>query len=478
MGIILGKTEGFFRDKFIEHAGPEHVLVVSPPRSGKGSGVVIPTLLKWEHSAVVLDYRGENLNLTRDAREVMGQEVLVFNPMATDELSMRYNPLADVRIGTAYELIDVYDIVDLIIGRSDKRNMSQLNKLVHLLLVGVIIHLFYSYKQEGKEFPTLYDVAKLIANQEKFCYLEDLLEYIKGYAHITPQKALSDENSFEILYGTYSSQLSFVRIDPPMVLEKYIIGDTETGKIGFRNTEEFDIGHENFARVLNHPKVGEIVSQLLASNNADLSHVRVKAISYMEIYTDPIVSRNFSGSDFVAEDLISGDLPKTLFLVVEPCYAEKVMPIMNMLISQIIRRALMQVDEDETCFKKQRLLMLLDDFTKLGRMDWLIQGFPSLTVVGINVLLLADSIGKIVNIYGQNNDILDYCKIKLFKGVCDVPTCHYMMELSGKKLTMGNIQGLGYENDILFGTHKFLQIVKRVSYYREREFVNRLCRFR
>jgi type IV secretion system protein VirD4 len=45
---------------YLRHDGPEHILAFAPTRSGKGVGLVIPTLLAWEESAVVYDIKGEN----------------------------------------------------------------------------------------------------------------------------------------------------------------------------------------------------------------------------------------------------------------------------------------------------------------------------------------------------------------------------------------------------------------------------------
>ena len=50
-GVVLGG----FEDKRLTHNGPEHVLVFAPTRSGKGVSIVVPTLLDWTESSVVLD---------------------------------------------------------------------------------------------------------------------------------------------------------------------------------------------------------------------------------------------------------------------------------------------------------------------------------------------------------------------------------------------------------------------------------------
>src|SRR3546814_13496676 len=59
-GVVLGR----FEHNYLRHDGPEHVLCFAPTRSGKGVGLVIPTLLTRPRSALVHDIKGENWELT------------------------------------------------------------------------------------------------------------------------------------------------------------------------------------------------------------------------------------------------------------------------------------------------------------------------------------------------------------------------------------------------------------------------------
>ncbi len=91
-GIIVGKVGG----RFLQFAGQQFVLVAAPTRSGKGVSVVIPNLLNWPDSAVVLDIKLENFLLTSAFRESHGQQVFLFNPYAEDGRTHRWNPLDGV----------------------------------------------------------------------------------------------------------------------------------------------------------------------------------------------------------------------------------------------------------------------------------------------------------------------------------------------------------------------------------------------
>ena len=110
-GVYVGGWEdedGTFH--YLRHNGPEHVLTYAPTRSGKGVGVVIPNLLEYEESVVVLDIKQENYELTSGWRAKQGQEVFLFNPFAEDRRSHRWNPLSKDSSLTIIKSIDLDDM--------------------------------------------------------------------------------------------------------------------------------------------------------------------------------------------------------------------------------------------------------------------------------------------------------------------------------------------------------------------------------
>ncbi len=136
-GVVLGRYHG----DYLRHDGPEHVLCFAPTRSGKGVGLVVPTLLTWPGSAIVHDIKGENFGLTAGWRARFGR-VLRFDP--TDASSDAYNPLLEVRRGP-WEVRDVQNIADILVdpeGALEKRNHWE--KTSHALLVGAILHVLYA----------------------------------------------------------------------------------------------------------------------------------------------------------------------------------------------------------------------------------------------------------------------------------------------------------------------------------------------
>ncbi len=128
---------------FLRHNGPEHVLTIAPTRSGKGVGLVIPTLLAWKSSVVVTDLKGELDALTSGQRaKSLGNLVLRFEP-ASAQGSCRWNPLDEIRMGTEYETADVQNIATLIVDPDGKGLQTHWQKTSQALLVGVILHALY-----------------------------------------------------------------------------------------------------------------------------------------------------------------------------------------------------------------------------------------------------------------------------------------------------------------------------------------------
>lgn len=136
-GVFLGA----WQNRYLRHDGPEHVMAFAPTRSGKGVGLVVPTLLSWTGSAVIHDIKGENWDLTSGWRSTFSR-CLRFDP--TDANSPRFNPLVAVRLGE-HEVRDVQNIADILVdpeGSLERR--SHWEKTGHALLVGVILHVLYA----------------------------------------------------------------------------------------------------------------------------------------------------------------------------------------------------------------------------------------------------------------------------------------------------------------------------------------------
>lgn len=134
---------------YLRHNGPEHVLTYAPTRSGKGVGLVIPTLLSWPHSAIIVDLKGELWDLTAGWRQQHAKnKVLRFDPAAAQG-SVRWNPLEEIRLATEHEVGDVQNLATIMVDPDGRGLETHWQKTSQSLLVGVILHALYKARHEG-----------------------------------------------------------------------------------------------------------------------------------------------------------------------------------------------------------------------------------------------------------------------------------------------------------------------------------------
>lgn len=105
-GIIIGR----WRNRFLMFGGMQFVLLAAPTRSGKGVGIVIPNLLSWGQSVVVLDVKQENFLVTSGYRARHGQECYLFNPFDLKGVTHRYNPLGYVSDNPRHQVTELLGI--------------------------------------------------------------------------------------------------------------------------------------------------------------------------------------------------------------------------------------------------------------------------------------------------------------------------------------------------------------------------------
>ena len=338
-GVFLGRWGG----SYLRHDGPEHVMAFAPTRSGKGVGLVVPTLLSWTGSAVIHDIKGENWQLTAGWRSLFSH-CLLFDP--TNCLSARYNPLLEVRRG-ACEVRDVQNIADILVdpeGALERRNHWE--KTSHSLLVGAILHILY-------------------AEEEK------TLARVAGF--------LSDPSQ------------PFIATLRRMMTTNHL-GTPEAPQV--------------------HPVVASAARELLNKSENERSGVLSTAMSFLGLYRDPTVAAVTSACDWRIGDLVDGERPVSLYLVVPPSDISRTKPLVRLVLNQIGRRLTEQLDAEHGKARRQ-LLLMLDEFPALGRLDFFETALAFLAGYGVRAFLIAQSLNQIARAYGENDAILDNCHVRI-----------------------------------------------------------------
>jgi type IV secretion system protein VirD4 len=355
-GVMLGRVG----EHYLRHGGPEHVLCFAPTRSGKGVGLVVPTLLVWPGSAVVHDIKGENWQLTAGARAAFGH-VLRFDP--TNAESSAYNPLLEVRPGPM-EVRDVQNVADILVdpeGALERRNHWE--KTSHSLLVGVILHVLYAEPDK-----TLAGVANFLADP-----------------------ARSIEATLRVMMATRH------------------LGD----------------------RV--HPVVASAARELLNKSDNERSGVLSTAMSFLGLYRDPVVAAVTSRCDWRITDLVEADKPVSLYLVVPPSDISRTKPLIRLILNQIGRRL---TEGLEASRSRRPLLLMLDEFPALGRLDFFEASLAFMAGYKIRAFLIAQSLNQIEKAYGPNNAILDNCHVRVAFATNDERTARRISDSLGTATEM------------------------------------------
>ncbi|GBQ26864.1 conjugal transfer protein TraG [Gluconacetobacter azotocaptans] len=356
-GVVLGRLD---RD-YLRHNGPEHVLCFAPTRSGKGVGLVVPTLLTWPGSAIVHDIKGENWGLTAGFRARHGR-VLLFDP--TDPASSPYNPLLEVRRGDR-EVRDVQNIADILVdpeGALDRRNHWE--KTSHSLLVGAILHVLYAEPDK-----TLAGVANFLSDPKR--PVEATLRAMMSTPHL--------------------------------------------GKAGV------------------HPVIASSARELLNKSDNERSGVLSTAMSFLGLYRDPVVAKVTARCDWRIADLVSGQQPASLYLVVPPSDIARTKPLIRLILNQIGRRL---TEDLHVSTRRHRLLLMLDEFPALGRLDFFESALAFMAGYGIKSFLIAQSLNQIEKAYGANNSILDNCHVRVAFATNDERTARRVSDALGTATEM------------------------------------------
>jgi len=164
-GIVVGSMNG----KLLRLSGQQFAILAAPTRSGKGVGVVVPNLLDYRESAVVLDIKQENFDLTSGWRRSIGHEVYLFNPFAEDRRTHRWNPMSYVSDDPATRVSDLQAIAAMLYPDGEDRDRFWTSQARNAFLA-FTLYLFERMDHESRStaartaaMPTLGAVLRLAA---------------------------------------------------------------------------------------------------------------------------------------------------------------------------------------------------------------------------------------------------------------------------------------------------------------------------
>lgn len=416
VGLIVGRLGNWFTGyRYLMFPGAQHAIISAPTRSGKGVGVVIPNLLNWPHSVVVLDIKQENWDITSGFRRKHGQECYLFNPSAADYRTHRYNPLAYVSTDPNFRIDDLQKIGNMLFPDQPGTDVIW-TATPRTLFLGISLYLF---ETPGKPV-TLGQVLRESLNDG------DGSQY---FAAIINMRALGER----IKQATDADAAKQAAVDldavmadrgkapehhprmSEMAVWHYLSAAYRKGTqdriAAIRDTSpkaadipailagmEFDKASADVGKALS----GACVRALNTYTSIAAENTRGGIIggfrSRLELWMNPLVDAATSANDFDLREVRKRRM--SIYLGVTPDNLERMAPLLNLFFQQLIDLNTRELPERNPTIK-YTCLLLMDEFTAIGKIPILSKGISYIAGYWLRMMPIVQSPAQIVDTYGK-----------------------------------------------------------------------------
>ena len=154
---------------------------------------------------------------------------------------------------------------------------------------------------------------------------------------------------------------------------------------------------------------------MLNKADGEQSGVLGSALVRLSVYRDPVVTDNICRCDFHVRDLVDGDKPASLYLVLSPSHVDRLRPLIRIIVNLLIFRLTekMEFKDGKTVKSKHRLLLMLDELPALGNLAILERALPYMAGYGLKAYLITQDVKQLNGAYGPNNSIMANCHIRI-----------------------------------------------------------------
>ena len=332
--ILIGKH----KNKFLEFFGNEFMFVAAPTRSGKGVAIVIPNLLHYPDSVMVLDVKNENWDLTAGFRAKY-QDVYLFSPNPTPQIvngekiyrSHRYNPLDYISRDEFERMKDIGDIANIFFPANSGNDTSDyFNSQAQRLFTGLVLY--------------------MIETPERPCTLAELMRIAES----------------------------------PVPLNDWIVQTIEQ-----RKSEGRELSAECVQALMSY-----------AGNPAENTRGGIDSTmkSPLIIFTDPVVAAATSASDFRLDEVRKKKM--TIYVGIQPNALPRFSKLLNIMFSQLLGINTQVLPEQDDGLKHQ-CLVLLDEFTALGKVEIIQKSVAYMAGYNMRLMLIFQSKSQVEGVYGK-----------------------------------------------------------------------------
>lgn len=372
---ILNKEKGAVSlhlrcsSQLITSVGITNTLLAAPTGSGKGVSTAVTSLLNYNGSVFVLDFKGENFEKTSGYRAKKGK---VYRYAPVSESGHSFNSLMEIPGGK-----DSYGYANLIAdtiltpqaGKANSdANTEHFRESAIAFLTGVILHVLCS------DYP------------------DKSLPGVKAFlSAVNPKNPGDDTFSLnQMINGTHCNQ-------------------------------------EIHDRVVT--TAGDQLKRAERERQSVLSTVQKS----LRVFEDPRVRESSLSHDFYLDEFEKTDTPISLYLTMPYAHMSRLAPLVRLFIMLLIRKFTDGETRHDERKLKVPLLIVLDEFDKLGKFSELQEAMGILRGYGIHFLLIIQSPNQLIDIYGRNHQFFAHCKNILLFAPGEIESGKVCSEMIGKE---------------------------------------------
>jgi type IV secretion system protein VirD4 len=343
-GIVIGQHKG----EVLHFPGQQFVILAAPTRSGKGVGVVIPNLLTYTGSVVVLDIKQENYNITAGYRhQVLKQATWLFNPFAEDRepetgkaapRTHRYNPLSSITDGV-FRVGDILAIGNAVWPTGGKDAFWNDNARNLFLAIVLFLCELRDRREKDKALPD-YPVT-----------MGEVLRQSSGRG-----SGLSVKKYLQNLIETYP----------------WLSGECLDAMANFLSASD------------------DVLASILSTFNAPLT-----------IWRNPVVDAATSQNDFDLADVRIK--PMSVYIGITPDHLEDAKLLVNLVFSQLVNLNTKQLPQDNPARYRYPCLLLMDEFTAIGKVNILAKAVSYIAGYNLRLLPIIQSLSQLESVYGKED---------------------------------------------------------------------------
>jgi type IV secretion system protein VirD4 len=345
--ILMGKYKG----RYLWLGGAQHVITISPTRSGKTTSVAIPVLLSYAQSMVVLDIKGELHKATSGWRKQQGHDIRVWAPYDENGNTHRFNPMTT-----------------LAAVRPDKR-IGEIQTIAAIL---------YPDQPGNDPFWT---------SQSRAAFTAFTSYLFETWDHDAASRLAGNEVVPDI--NVSAAFPSFERI------LRFSSGSDDQGT---KATLDFILKDSQYAYV--SPQTRTVFANLAGLAEQTFSSVIASVQAPLQQFLSPILAAATNASDIDVTSLRKK--LTTLYVIIPTNKLDESAKLLNIFFSTVIGNNLGKQLGEEPDLKYQ-MLMLMDEFTAMGRVDVWAKRISIAASYGVRDLCIVQSRAQLRAAYGDHD---------------------------------------------------------------------------